>query len=55
MSYDTAAGTVIYRCKMHPELERNFQFMPGAEWRQGAQRVRAARQDCLGAADPHSL
>ena len=32
MRYDAAAGTVIYRSKMHAGIKRNFQVMPGAEW-----------------------
>ena len=31
MTYDAAAGTVIYRSKMDVGPKRNFQLMPGAE------------------------
>ena len=34
MTYDRATGTVIYRSKMHLGLKRNFQVMPGAQWRE---------------------
>lgn len=33
MIYNAATGTVIYRSQMHLGLERNFQVMPGGEWR----------------------
>jgi len=32
MTYDAAAGSIIYRSKMHLGLKRNFQVMPGAQW-----------------------
>jgi len=32
MNYDAASGSVIYRCKMHLGLKRNFQVMAGAKW-----------------------
>ena len=32
MTDESAAGTVIYRSKMHAGLKRNFQVMSGAAW-----------------------
>jgi len=32
MSHDAAAGTVIWRSKMHLRQKHNFQMRAGAEW-----------------------
>ena len=32
MEYKPGSGVIVYRCKLHASLKRNFQIMPGAKW-----------------------
>lgn len=33
MEYKPDSGMIVYRSKMHQSLKRNYQVMPGAQWR----------------------